>query len=190
VREVSKGNFIYNTGEKAKSVYILQEGLVGLVYTDENGKESLLRIFNKGYVFSHRSFLAQEEYHANAIALADCQVAVIAFENVDELVENYPDFHLFLTRLLANELRRAEERLHDLSGRSVAYRITQAIIYLKSRHPNHIWTRKEIGEYCGAKLETVTRVLSQLEKNKLIQKDKRNILINDLDKLIDYSMTL
>jgi CRP-like cAMP-binding protein len=71
-----------------------------------------------------------------------------------------------------------------MTSKKVASRIIESLIFLKNRYPSYKWTRREIGEFCGAKTETVSRVLGQLEKSQLIEKDGRDILILDEKKLI------
>jgi CRP-like cAMP-binding protein len=39
--------------------------------------------------------------------------------------------------------------MSDLSDKSVNVRIAEALIYLKNKYPNQVWTRKEIAEYTG-----------------------------------------
>ena len=64
-------------------------------------------------------------------------------------------------------------------SKRVSGRIIESLIFLKNRYPAHHWTRREIGEYCGAKTETVSRVLGDLERSKVIEKVGRDILILD-----------
>jgi DNA-binding MarR family transcriptional regulator len=89
--------------------------------------------------------------------------------------------------MLARDLRISEERFNDVTGKRVTSRITETLIYLKQHHPTYQWTRREIGEFCGAKTETVTRALSKLEKRGLINKVGREIHLNDINALLDYA---
>ena len=93
---------------------------------------------------------------------------------------------MHITQMLARDLRIAEERINDITGKRVTSRIIEALIFLKNREPDYVWTRREIGEFCGAKTETVTRTFSVLEKKGLIIKDGREVSIPDVNTLLDY----
>ena len=63
----------------------------------------------------------------------DCKK--ICLSEVSTLIE--------ITRQLANDLGKAELRLASLQDKSANQRISESLIYLKSKYPQQIWTRKE-----------------------------------------------
>lgn len=185
VRKVKKGEVIYHEGDNPKNIYFLKEGLIGLFYISESGKESFLRIFSPKNVFGHRSFFADEPYHASSIALRNSEIYVIPQDSCNKLCLNEPHFLKLMAKGLAQDLRRAEHRMSDLSDKSVNVRIGEALIYLKNKYSNQVWTRKEIAEYTGSTPETVTRVMTSLEDAGLIEKKGRDFNILDEDKILD-----
>lgn len=183
-REFSQGTTIYSNGDCPNGFFYLRKGLVGLVYISPQGAESLLRIFAPFTFFGHRTFLAEEPYHGTAIALKDSEACFISEEKAQKMIHDFPDLRDHFLKVLSKDLRKAENRLRDMTSKKVASRIIESLIFLKNRYPSYKWTRREIGEFCGAKTETVSRVLGQLEKSQLIEKDGRDILILDEKKLI------
>jgi CRP-like cAMP-binding protein len=188
-RTYDAGSSIYNEGECPKGVFIVEEGLVGLTYISANGSESLLRVFTTGNIFGHRSLLAEEAYHANAMALKDTKILFIDKMNADRVFKNQPDVMMIIIRIMARDLKNAEIRLRNMASKKVTGRIIEALIFLKNKNPQYSWTRREIGEFCGAKTETVSRVLGQLEKKNLIEKVGRDINIRDEEALLYMSQT-
>ncbi len=189
-RVFSKGDVIYNKGDRPSGVYYIQEGIVGLINLASNGTESLLRVFGEQFFIGYRSFIVNEEYHATSIALTDVKLTYFPFENVQTVLEKTPNMLLHLSQMLARDLRIAEERFNDLTGKRVINRIIESLVFLKKRQPEYQWTRREIGEFCGAKTETVTRVLTRLEDEGLIVKDGRDINIPDVQNILDFSEEL
>lgn len=182
-----KGDVLYNKGERPHGLYYIQDGIIGLINLAPNGSESLLRVFGEKFFIGYRSFLVNEEYHATSVALTDVKLVYFPFENAQEILEKSPALLVHLSQMLARDLRIAEERFNDLTGKRVINRIIESLVFLKKRQPDYQWTRREIGEFCGAKTETVTRVLTQLENEGFIQKDGRDINILDPQKLLEYS---
>ena len=189
-RIIAKGNVIYSKGDKSGGLYYVKKGLVGLINLSPNGNESLLRIFGQKFFFGYRSLFPKENYHATTIALTDVKLIYFPFKDVEDILQQFPEVMLHLAKVLSRDLRIAEERFNDITGKRVISRIIESLIFLKHRYPDYQWTRREIGEFCGAKTETVTRALSQLEKEGFIQKEGREIhVVNPLE-LLTYSENL
>jgi CRP-like cAMP-binding protein len=189
-RVFSKGDVLYNKGDRPSGLYYIKEGLVGLINLAPNGSESLLRVFGEQFFIGYRSFIVNEEYHATSIALTDVKLVYFPFKSAEEILGECPHLLLHLSQMLARDLRIAEERFNDLTGKRVINRIIESLIFLQKRQPDYQWTRREIGEFCGAKTETVTRVLTKLEKEGFIKKDGRTIDIVNVNELLDYSEEL
>lgn len=183
---LQKGEKLYEKGDIPSGIFYLSSGVIGLIDLSVSGNESLLRIFSKDNFVGHRSFLAHENYHATASVLSDSEVLFFPCDSIEKLISLYPDLLLFLTKQLARDLRRSEERLNDFTGKKVFLRIAQTLLYLKSKDGNYLWTRKEIGGFCGAKTETVTRALSFLESEKIIKKEGRKLIIPSIENFLDY----
>ena len=181
------GETIYNEGECPKGIYFLEDGLVALTYISINGAESLLRVFTQGNIFGHRSLLASEAYHASAVTLKESRVLFVPKENAERVLRKNPELMMRVIKTMALDLKNAEIRLRDMTGKKVSGRIIESLIFLKHRNPEYSWTRREIGEFCGAKTETVSRVLGQLEKKSLIKKDGREIILLDEEGLLDLA---
>jgi CRP-like cAMP-binding protein len=182
-----RGQNIYLEGEQPESLFFIQQGLIGLYHISESGKETCLRIFSKDHIFGHRSYFASEPYHASAIALTQCEIHIISKEQCNDICENHPELLKKLTQVISKELGQAELRLAGLLDKSANKRIIESLIYLKHKYPEKIWTRKEVADFSGSTLETVTRVMTILDKESLISKDGRDFSINSDQDLLEFS---
>lgn len=189
-KSFKKGDTVYSKGEKVHGIYYIEFGYLGLIDQSVSGVETLLRVFGKNEITGHRSFLSEEVSHASCVALTDSELLFFPFETPKDCLIKDESLFFHITRNIASDLRVAEERLSGVSGKKVASRVIEGLLYLKMRYPGHVWTRREIGDFCVAKTETVTRVLSKLESLGLIQKDGRDLLIPDKSALLEYSEEL
>jgi CRP-like cAMP-binding protein len=176
-REVKKGDVLYREGESPRGLYYVCSGLFGLTLLSENGAESLVRVFPSCSYLGHRSLLADENYHATAQALKTSEVIFFPKEIALKLFKQNPNVLLAIARLMAIDLKNAENRLNDMVGKRAFARVAEALIFLKHKNEEFPWTRREIGEFCGVKTETVSRVLSELEDQGHIKKEGRLIKI-------------
>lgn len=184
-----RGEIIYNEGDEPENLYLLEDGLVGLFHITESGHESFLRVYSKSQIFGHRSYLAQELYHASAIALTETKVTLVSKSECNRICLTSPDLILNVARILAKELRASEIRMSDLQDKSANARIVESIVFLKLKKPDYVWTRKEIAEFSGSTLETVTRVITLLAKANLIEKNGRDFVIFDHEQTLEYART-
>lgn len=179
-----RSQIIYHEGDYPKYLYFISSGLVGLFHVSEEGKETFFRVFGKDDVFGYRSFFAEEPYHASSVALTSVTLAVITTEECNRLCKSNPELIKNITRMMAKDLGKAELRMAGLLDKTAHKRISESLVYLKLKHPDYVWTRKEVGEYSGSSFETVARVMTILEKKKLIQKYGRDFKILDPDKIL------
>lgn len=186
-KQLKRGDIVYNMGDQPHELYFVESGLVGLFHIAESGKETFLRVFVKGSVFGHRSYFAEAPYHATAMALETTKLCVVTSEECKKICEEHPNLQQNMLKKLAKELGEAELRLAGLTDKSANSRITESLIYLKYKNPDHIWTRKEIAEFSGSTFETVARVMTKLSQKGFIEKVGRDYNILNVDKLIEYS---
>ncbi len=181
---LKRGDFIYREGQSPENIYFIEQGLVGLFHVSESGKETFLRVFGENNIFGHRSFFAEDNYHANAMTLGPTKLVLISVEECQRICQESPELLKEVTKILAQDLGDSELRLAGLQDKSAPKRVMESLVYFKLKYPDHLWTRKEMAEYSGTTLETVARVMAQLEKDGLIKKIGRNFEILDIQRML------
>jgi CRP-like cAMP-binding protein len=182
-KHYKKGSYLYRQGDSPEFLYYFESGLAGLIRNTENGNESLLRLFKTDQFCGHRTLFSNETYHASSKCLADCFVKLIPKRKVLEFFDSNPNAYFYLAKSLAKELRRAEERSVTVSEGDVLQRVASALVLFKNLKPDHLWTRKEIANYCASRTPTVITALGKLETLGAISQNKREITIMNLDML-------
>ncbi|KAA6208226.1 Crp/Fnr family transcriptional regulator [Avibacterium paragallinarum] len=165
--KVEKGIPIYHQGDTAQSFYFIQQGLIGLYHTLENGKESLVRIYKSGDYFGFRTLFGDKKYHCTAKVLMEAEIIKITPLNIDHFFLENPATIRLLFQLLSNELREAEGRLAKSAYLKSLDRVIDSIYFLKENFPEYHWTHREIGEYAGCETETAIRISRDLRKKNL-----------------------
>jgi CRP-like cAMP-binding protein len=181
----SKKQIIFKYGENPEGLYFLKKGLVGLVYSGSGGSEHLLRLFKAGQFFGHRSFFANEAYHANAVCLESSEIYFLDKKSIHTLISTYPEFSTYFLNVLAIELRQSENHRVSITEKDVLQRAAAAIVYLFEISPDHKWTRQEIAEYCESTPTTIVKTLSKLEDMGLIEQLGHRIKILKREELLN-----
>lgn len=162
-----KGTLIYLQGRKTKEFYYLKSGLIGLYHILDNGKETLVRIYQAQNYFGFRTFFAQNDYHCSAKVLKSAEIIKITPLDFDKFWQHNSSFMLYLLKQLSTELQDAECRLSMAAYQKAQDRILHSIDYLNSHYPNYHWTNREIAEFSGCETETAIRIGRELKKIKM-----------------------
>lgn len=167
-----RGQNVYIEGDQPQGLYFVKSGLVSLVLIGpQSGKEHLVRFFKSGQFFGHRSLFLGEGYYGRTTALEPTQLILIPKAQIEAVLQEHPQLYLQVVKVLAKELRRAElQHIMILENETLA-RTALALVYLKDLHPEHLWTRQEIANYCASTTSTVIKVLAELEEMRLIKQD-------------------
>lgn len=189
--EMKRGQSIYQAGELPKGLYLVQEGLVGLVLIGaSSGKEHLIRFFTRGQFFGHRSLFSNEPYHGTTTALEPTRLLLFPKSAVERIFDGQPLVYREIVKVLSAELKQAEHLHVMVLENQILPRTAQALVYLKELQPDHDWTRQEIANFCGSTVSTVIKAMGELEEMGLIRQDGRHFQILDRSKLIGLQETV
>lgn len=184
--ELERGDFLYHEGENPQFLYQLESGLVGLTANTVSGKERLVRLFKAGDFLGHRSIIAGESYHATTKILQKATVKKVSAKAFRDFLSSNPSALWSFAEKMAQDLKRAELALSESTDASVAKRVADSLVYLLEEYPEHLWTKQEIAEYIGSSTPTIFRVLAQFEDQGLIEIKRRQIVIKNRLKLLNF----
>jgi CRP-like cAMP-binding protein len=186
-RQFRRGERVYCAGDRPQYVFAIESGLVGLTLVSSSGTEHLLRLFAAGSFFGHRSVLAEESYHADALVLEESFVKCVPIHELSQSLVRDPELSRDLLQQLARDLGRAERQRVDWLEADVHSRVAQAVVYLKERYGAHRWTRAEIASFCGSTVSTVIKTLAKFEEQGWIVQSGREIQVRDRAALLALS---
>lgn len=186
-RQFKKAQVLYYEGDKGNGLYLVISGKIKTVKLAEDGRELMTGLYGPEEYLGVNAILLNEKYGDTATALEDSQVCTIPKEQIDQLLNLYPDVAKEFIRLLANDVREKEEQLMQLAYHSVRKRLAQAILKLYhqqgSREQNFKVTREDLAAMAGMATETVSRTLSDFKDEGLIEKKGSTITIIDATRL-------
>ncbi len=169
------------------SVYFIIEGWVKIRTYNLDGKEVTLNIIGKGEIFGEMAALDKMPRSTDAITLTDTKIGRIPSQDFVDLITIEPLAGMRLAQLMAKRLRQVNRRL-QLREASSTSRVADAILFLiegqgkqgekGTEIPN--LPHREISSLSGLARETVTRVLTKLEKKGLIKRDANLLHIPDV----------
>ena len=186
-RPFKKNQVVYYEGDKGNGLYIVLNGKIKTMKLAEDGRELMTGIFTNDHYLGVHAMLANEPYSDTATALEDSTLCLIPKEQLDELINQYPDVAGEFIKLLSEDIREKEEQLLQLAYHSVRKRMAEAIVKLAKSPGNPTEgfkvSREDLAAMAGMATETVSRTLSDFKDENLIDKKGSTIVVLNLQKL-------
>ena len=186
-----KGETIFRQGAYAAGVYCINAGKIKLSMMGDEGKEQIIRMAKPGDIIGYKALLSGEKYNATAIAIEDTNICFIPKEIFLVILQKDASLSFEMMKVLSNELKRAEEKITHLAQKQVRERMAETILFLKETygldkddHVNIQLSREEIANLVGTATETAIRLLSEFNKEHIIELSGKKIKILNQPKLV------
>lgn len=118
-----KGQGIFLEGTLPTGLYCIKSGKVKVAKLGLEGKEQTVRLLRQGDVIGYRSLLSSERYQASAIALEDSEICFFQKNSINSMLQNDALLRKEVFKLMANDIKLAEQQIVNLAQRSVKQRI-------------------------------------------------------------------
>ena len=179
-RLIKKNQVIYYDGDRGTGLYLVINGKIKTIRLAEDGRELMTGLFGSDEYLGANAMLANEPYTDTATALEDSLVCHIPREQMEKLLNLYPEVAREFIKLLANNVRDKEDQLIQLAYHSVRKRMAEALLRLYRQQADALngfkITREDLAAMAGMATETVSRTLSDFKDEGLI--DKKGSLIS------------
>jgi CRP/FNR family transcriptional regulator, nitrogen fixation regulation protein len=161
---------IFGQNEDADLVYRVVEGAVRTTRLMSDGRRQIGDFYFEGELFG----LEHGERHKfSAEALSECVVLVLKRSALHKLAEADPSIERMVWRATARELDRAHEHVLLLGRKTACERVASLLQRVAGRcSPEGAelpMGRQDMADYLGLTIETVSRMLSQLQRSAVIR---------------------
>ncbi len=186
-RPLKKGEFLFRQGDAFNSVFAVRSGALKTFSLSDSGDEQITG-FHLPSELVGLSGMDSEIYPVSAMALETTSVCEIPFERLDELAVKLPQLRRQLMRIMSREIRDDQQMMLLLSKKTADERIATFLVNLSARFRARgfsanqfrlAMSRNEIGNYLGLAVETVSRVFTRFQQNKLLEAEGKEVHILD-----------
>lgn len=191
-----RGEYLYRSGDKFETIYIVRNGSLKTSMIDEEGREQILSFSKQGDVLGLNGLLAKSHF-TESKALETSYLCSISLSKYLNLASNHPVFYQALLEKMSRRIIEEEEHSLMLITKNTKQRIATFLLDLVKHNiecglPNNDITlqisRRDIGKYISAAVETVSRILSQLQDKGIIEVHGKHIQIKDINRLKMYTL--
>jgi len=165
------GEVLYAEGSRAAGIFTLRTGMIKLVRVTADGRQRIVRVLRPGDVVGLEA-LATSHYDCEAVALTDVSVCRIPLDVIHTLGASSHRLHLRLMQKWQQTLKDADDWLADLNFGTARQRVSNFILKMHSSADGHtvtLFARDDMGAMLDLKLETVSREVSRLVREEVIE---------------------
>jgi len=188
-----KGIEIFGEGEDAEYVYQITSGAVRTYRMLPDGRRQINAFHLQGDMFGFENGVA---HRFSADALVETQVRIIKRSSILDAMQNRVVSNKNLICFVTQNLQHAEDHLLLLGRKSSLERVATFLLEMDERlaHPSMMllpMNRRDIADYLGLTLETVSRALSILRDEALLRFDgntQRRLELLDRHALAEFDV--
>ncbi len=192
-----RGAILFVEGDHPRGLFILCSGQAKLSVISATGHAVNLRIVEPGEAVGLSSVVANEPYATRAETLSNCRVSFIARLRFLQLVHAHPDLSLNVSRHLSRELHIAYDQTRLLAlAPGTQVKLAQFLLTWAEKHGEAVaegtrmvvyMTHGEIGNSIGASRETVSRILGDFRRRRLIRIRGSTVVILQPEQLLQLT---
>lgn len=183
------GALLFVEGQTPRGVFILCSGKVKLSTTSKEGKVLILKQVEAGDVMGLSAAISGTNYEMSAETATPCQINFIGRRDFMSLMQNESEIGMRASLWLSRDFQGAYRDLHDLVlARSSSGKLARLLLSHVPSAPMNpaaemrlpsMMTHEEMAQRIGSSRETVTRLLSELKKKRLIRLEGARLVIRD-----------
>ncbi|MCA1055697.1 Crp/Fnr family transcriptional regulator [Rossellomorea aquimaris] len=191
-RGVKKGTFLFQEGERADELYLIEKGIFQISKLSLEGKELNMQLCKKDDFIGELTLFSEEAtYMLSAIAIQDSEVLTIQRDRLEHaLISNAPLTFEFM-KWISTQLRKNQSKIRDLVMHGKKGALYSTLIRISNSYGVEMekgilldihLSNGELAKYCAATRESVNRMLSDLRKKNVIEyASSGRIILLDLD---------
>jgi CRP/FNR family transcriptional regulator, dissimilatory nitrate respiration regulator len=192
VKSFSRSQTIFSDGESGTGFYVVLSGRVKIYKLSAEGKEQILHIFGGGEPFGEVPVFEGRPFPAHAVALDDSQCLFFPRQAFVDLISRNPSLSLNMLAVLSRRLRRFTVLVDDLSLKEVPGRLAAHLLYLSDRNAGADdleldVPKGQLAGMLGTIPETLSRILTKMVKQGLIESNGPRIRIVDREELTELA---
>jgi len=182
-KSFDKNEIIFEDGNLPTHYYQIISGEVKMSNYNDDGREFIQGIFYKNQSFGEPPLFLNQNYPANAIAVEDAEILLLTKSSFMQLLQENANVSIKIIENLAQRLYYKSVMAAEMSTQEPEHRILKlmdhGIAYFNFKKDENGYlinfTRQQIGDLTGLRVETVIRTIKALEKKGVLKIINRKV---------------
>jgi CRP-like cAMP-binding protein len=187
MRRYRKNTYLFHQGDDAPEVFFLVSGRVQISSDSANGERQLHTTLEDPQFFGELGVLGEMGRTSAALALEDSELWRVPGDVFLAFLAEEPSAARSLLRVLARQVQSHEAFVEDLLYLDLKGRVAKRLLQLVSSSLDDlpgdgavvpsIVTHADLASLCGGSRENVTRILSDLQRRGIIEREGRRFVL-------------
>lgn len=172
-----KGSVLFIEGEKPRGIFILCSGRAKLTTTSSEGKTLIVNIAEPGEILGASSAILETAYEVSAETIEPAQVNFVKRDDFVRFLNTHVEACMHTARQLSEKYRSAQREIRSLGlSQTAAEKLARLMLdwceggeeTVQGVRLKVLLTHEEIAQMIGTTRETVTRLLGDFKRKKII----------------------
>ena len=184
VRTVRAGATIFQKGDPGDCLFAICSGTIRIGSHSIDGKDAVLNLIQAGEIFGEIALLDGQARTADAQAVTDCDLMVIARRDFMPMMAREPELALRVIEMLCARLRHTSQQVEDMTFLELPARLAKTLLWLAASSRFTIsrkitLTQRELGEMLGMTRESINKQLRAWEERNWIRLQRGSVVVLD-----------
>lgn len=188
-RSLERGAQVFHIGDRFNTLYTVRTGSLKTYTLTPDGREQITGFYLPGDLIGLDA-MGSGIHGSSAEVLETTTLCAIPFNRMSSIQSK--SLQQRLLNLASEQIQTRDRHITLLGKERADQRLASFLVHLADRFKtlgysaqqfNLSMSRADIGNYLNLAIETVSRLFAKLRSSGLINVDRRQLLINDLDKL-------
>ena len=189
-QKYTKGSQLYAVGETFGGLYAVKSGSFKSVVSSKDGDAQIVSFHMPGELIGFDGY--DSTHTSSVIALENSMVCKVPGSHLDFLCSNIKSVSKHIHSMIANDVRAHNSVLMLIAQRPAEERVICFLKNISDRNKKRGFsatdftlsmTRGDIANFLGMAPETISRLLSQLQDDQIVEFDRRNVHIMNIEQL-------
>jgi CRP/FNR family transcriptional regulator, cyclic AMP receptor protein len=179
-RTFERGEVVFHRDDPADSLHLIARGRFAVRVTTQHGDNVLLDVLAPGQVFGELALLLPEARRtATVAALEDGETRSVFRDDFALLQRSHPGVKDVLLRLLAEQLRRASDRIVEAHYVDADTRVRRRLCSLAETYSDGVvpLTQEDLANMAGTSRATVNRVLREEARSGTVELQRGRVRV-------------
>lgn len=174
IKHFKKNTTIFNEGERCENISIIVKGNIDIISYSFSGKEIVFNSLIKNQIFGNNLlFSSDPSYKGNVISKSDSTIVFISKDNLLKLFQTNQKFLIEYMRIQSDFGKSLNNRIKLLSYDSALERLEYYLCI--NNNAVSFKSVSSLAAILNLKRETLSRLLSKLEKENVIKRSLNQI---------------
>ena len=179
----ARGQTIFAEGDEGVGFYVVISGRVKIFKLSAEGKEQILHVFGSGEPFAEAAVFVGARFPAHALALEPSRIFFFPRRAFTALIQENPALAMNMMAALSVRLKKFAHLIESLSLKEVPGRLAVHLLLLAEEQERDEvrldLTKSHLASLLGTIPETLSRILTKMNKQGLISSNGSAITILD-----------